>query len=53
MAEKFMNISNNDIQNYPLCRLQLVFETQLNEPTNQNSRKIPKVVKSTNKKMLL
>ena len=26
-------------------------DIQLNEPTNQNSLKVPKVVKSTNKKM--
>ena len=29
------------------------FDTHLNEPTNQNSRKVPKVVKPTNKKTLL
>ena len=28
-------------------------DTQLNEPTNQNSKKFPKVVKPTNKKTLL
>ena len=28
-------------------------DTQLNKPTNQNSGKVPKVVKPTNKKMLL
>ena len=28
-------------------------DTQLNESTNQNSLKVPKVVKPTNKKMLL
>ena len=28
-------------------------DTQLNEATNQNSRKVPKVIKLTNKKMLL
>ncbi len=35
--------------NYGLKRL----DTQLNEPTNQNSIKVPKVVKPTNKKILL
>ena len=50
-----MYIHNDDTQNYP-SELQLVFEnldTQLNEPTNQNTLKVPKVVKPTNKKMLL
>ena len=28
-------------------------DTQLNEATNQNSRKVPKVIKLTNKNMLL
>ena len=37
----------------PFCRLQLVVETQLNKQSNQNSMKIPKVVKPTNRKMLL
>ena len=32
--------------------LKLVVETQINEPTNQNSIKVPKVVKPTNKKTL-
>ena len=55
MADKLMYISNDDRQNYPFCLLQLVVETfehntQLDEPTN---KKVPKVVKPTNKKMLL
>ena len=43
-----MYIPNDDTQNYPYCRLlQIVFErldTQLNEQTNENSIKVPKVV---------
>ena len=55
MADKLMCTSNDDTQNYPFCRLQLVVKTfghstYDNEPTNQNS--IPKVVKPTKKKML-
>ena len=49
-------IPNDDTQNYPsvdnnkwLKRL----ETQLNEPTNQNSLKVFKFVESMNNKMLL
>ena len=56
MADKLMYIPNVDIlyittsvnYNYYLKRL----ETQLNEPTNQNSILVPKVVKPTNKKRL-
>ena len=47
MADKLMYLQN-DSQNYPFCRLRL--DTHLNEPTNQNSLKVPKVVKPTNKK---
>ena len=46
---------NDDTQKYPFCRLQLMVEpldTQLNEPTNQNSIKVPQLVKTTNKKTL-
>ena len=46
-----MYIPNNDTQNYPFCRLQLVVEnlnTQLIEPTNQHSIKVLEVVKPTN-----
>ena len=42
MADKLMYISNDDTQNYPFYRLKLVvesFETEFNEPTNQNSPK--------------
>ena len=44
----YKNISYVDY-NWRLQRL----DTQLNEPTNQNSIKVPKVVEPTNKKMLL
>ena len=53
MAFKLMYIPNDYTQNYPFCRLQLVVETQINELTNQNSIKVPKVVKTTNKKKKL
>ena len=46
-----------DTQNYPFYRLQLVVETfgqsTKNEPTNQNSIKVSKVVMPTNKKTIL
>ena len=51
MANKLMYIPNDDPQNNPFCRLQL--DTQQNEPSNQNSIKVPKVDKTTNKKTLL
>ena len=42
------------IHKITFCRLQLKFlDTQLNEPTNQNSSKVAKVVKPTNKKTLI
>ena len=54
MADKFIYISNDDTQNYLFCRLQLVVKTfGLNKPTKQNSIKVPKVFKPTNKKTLL
>ena len=44
------------IQNYPISRLQLkwlkLLDIQLNNPTNQNSIKVPKFVKPTNNKTL-
>ena len=54
MDEKLMYISDDDTQNYPFCRLQLVFETFGHSVkwTIKNSTKVPKVVKPTNKKML-
>ena len=53
MADKLMYIPN-DTQNYTFCRLEYVVEpfvTLLDKPTNKI--KVPKVVKSTNKKTLL
>ena len=50
-----MYIPNDDTQNYPLCRLQLVIETfgrPTYEPTNQNTTNVLKVIKPTNKKTL-
>ena len=42
-----MDIPNNDIQNYPFCKLQLLDKIALlNEPTNHNSVKVPKVGKT-------
>ena len=55
MADKLNYIPNDDTLNYPFCRLQLVVErldTQLNEPTNQNAIKVPKVVQPTNNNTL-
>ena len=56
MADELMYIANDDKQdcpsvdsNYWLKR----FNTQLNDPTNQNSLKVPKVDMPTNKKTLL
>ena len=49
-------IPNDNTQNYPLFKLQFVVETldtQLNEITNPNSIKVPKVVKPTYKKTFL
>ena len=56
MADKLMYIPNEDIQNtlsvdYDQCLKPL--DTQLNEPTNQNLIKVPKVVQPTNKKTFL
>ena len=55
MANKSMYIPNDDTENYPSvdynCLLKHL-KTQLNEPTNQNSIKVHKVVKPTNKKTL-
>ena len=47
MADELMYIHNYDTQNYPLRRLQLSMQhldTTLNEPTNQNSIKVPNVL---------
>ena len=46
-GDKLMYIPNDDTQNYPYHRLQLMVEildTQLNEPTNQNSLKSRKLL---------
>ena len=51
MADKLMYIPNGDTHNYPYCRLQLLVERfvhSLNKPNNENSMKIPKLVKLTN-----
>ncbi len=57
MDNKLMYIPNDVTQtNNPFGELQLVvkrLDTQLNEPTNQNLIKVPKVVRSTNKKTKL
>ncbi len=53
MTDKLMYIPKDYTQNYPFFKLQLVVETmntQLNEPTNQNLIKVPKVLETTNKK---
>ena len=52
MADKLMYIPNDNKQNYPFCRLQLVVET-FGHPGIQNSFKVPKVVKPTKTKSLL
>ena len=55
MLQGSEGIPNDNIQNYPFFRLQLVFgifDTQPNEPINQNSVKVPKVVQPTYKKTL-
>ena len=56
MDDEFMYIPNEDTQNYP-CSVNnnwwmKCLDTQLNEPTNQNSKKVPKVLKPTNKETL-
>ena len=56
MVEKLIYFPNDNTQNYPFYRLQLVvkgLETHLNEATNQNSIFVPNVLKPTNKKLLL
>ena len=46
---KIMYIPNDDTQNYPFCTLPSsgwnVLESQLNEPTNQNLKKVFKLLK--------
>ena len=53
MADKLMNIPNDDTQNYPYCRFKLVVEMFENEPTKQSSIKVPNFVKPKNKNMSL
>ena len=56
MADNLMYITKMTTQNYTFCRLQLLVETivtQLNKPNNQDSTKVPTVVKPTNNKTLL
>ena len=48
-----MHIPDDDTPNYPFCRLLKRLNTQLNEPTNQNSIKVPKDFLPTYKKSLL
>ena len=48
MTDKLTYITNGDAQNYPFCRL-VVKHLTLNS-TNQDSIKVPKVVKTRNKK---
>ena len=47
-----MYISNDETQNYPLCRLQLVVERLDTQPINQNTLKVSKVVNPANKKIM-
>ena len=49
MADKLVYIPNDNTKISPLGRLQ----AQLNERTNQNSIKVLKVVKPTNKSVIL
>ena len=47
MADKMLYIPNDDKQNAPFCRLQLIVQTfghSINKPANQNSIKIPKLL---------
>ena len=53
MADKLIYIPNYDTQIIPFCKLQLVVDTQLNKPANQNLVKVSKVFRPTNEKSLL
>ena len=44
MAGKLMYIHNDDTQNYPFSRLQLVVDTHLSDETNQNLIKFSKLL---------
>ena len=51
----FNGYTDDDLQNYPFCKIQLLVETfgtQLNEPTNTNSIKVPKIVNPMHKQTL-
>ena len=50
MADKFMYIPNDDLHNYQLVE---TFGHSFTESTNQNSQKVAKVGRPTNKKTLL
>ena len=55
MTNKFMYKPNDDTQNAPsvdYSQWLKRFATQIKEPNNQNSMKVPKNVKITNKKTL-
>ena len=57
MADKLKYNPNNDTQNYPFCRLQLVDQAfghsiKSSIATYQNSIKVPKVVKPKDREML-
>ena len=52
MTDKLMYIPNDDKQNYPLKLVVKMFE-HTTKPNNQSKfTKVPKVVKTMNKKML-
>ena len=53
MVDKLMYIPNDETENYPLQLVVQYLDTFLNEPTKQNSIKIPKVFKPKNKKTLI
>ena len=53
MADKLMYITHDDTQNYPFCKLQIVFETFGHSTKWMNQSKFSKVVKQTDKKTLL
>ena len=53
MDDILMYIPNDNLQNYPFSKLQFVVERFEHSPTNQNSIKVSRVVKPTNKKTLL
>ena len=55
MADKLIYIPNNDAQNYPSIDYNYLLkclDNELNEPTNQNSIKVPKVVRQRKENIL-